>query len=74
LECLQGRLDDILVGVVDNVLAAIVECGGDELVRVRRLVRLDEDREIGTSGGRVNDGLSLERGGVEPRGREILGG
>jgi hypothetical protein len=45
LESLQGRLDDILVAVVGDTLAAVVERGGDVLVRVGRLVRLDKNRD-----------------------------
>ena len=73
-ESFQGRLDGVLVAVVDNTLAAVVERGGDVLVRVDRLVRLDNDRVIRTRGSGVNNRFRLGLGRVEPRGDKGFGG
>lgn len=69
-----GR-DNELAIVEGNVCTAVGEFGGDVLVRVRSVLRLDNNGVRTTCRSRVNgnDGFELGLGSVQSRGVSVVG-
>ena len=77
LEWLDGGSDIELTIGNDDVSTTIKVLGGDVLVGIGSIFRVDLDVVWATSGGRMdwNDGFKVRVGGVVPRRRRVgLGG